>query len=87
MLKLPPKLGPLSATVPLYHVFLLPFLIAVLGPRCCTWAFSRCGKRCASHCSGCSCCRAQGPGTQASAVGALLPRMWNLLRPATEPKH
>ena len=52
--------------------------MAVLGLRCCTWAFSSCGERgvalrCAaqaSHCGGFSCCGAQALGAWASVVVA-----------------
>ena len=40
--------------------------LAVLGPRCCTWAFSSCGVW-ASHCGGVSCYR------DASGLGPLSP--------------
>ena len=52
--------------------------LAVLGPHCCSLAFSSCGERgllyrCgawASHCGGFSCCGAQALGTWASVVSA-----------------
>ena len=52
--------------------------MCVLGLRCCTQAFSSCGKQGqlsssnsqASHGGGVSCCRAQGLDTRASAVAA-----------------
>ena len=52
--------------------------MCVLGLRSCSQAFSSCGKQGqlsssdaqASHGGGFSCCRAQGLGTQASAVAA-----------------
>ena len=55
------------------------FILAALGLRCCTWAFSSCGERgllflrCgarASHCGGFSCCGARALGTWASVVVA-----------------
>ena len=66
-----------------FSVFLFIYLfiylfIAVLGLRCCTWAFSSCGERgllyssrCsarASHCRGFSCCKAWALGKRASVV-------------------
>ena len=60
------------------QIFFFFFFSAALGLGCCTQAFSSCGEqgllRCgarASHCSGFSCCRAWGLGTQASVVAAL----------------
>ena len=52
--------------------------MAVLGLRCCAWAFSSCGAQgllfhCgvqASHCGGFSCCGAQALGVRASVVVA-----------------
>ena len=63
----------------LFYLFLKIYLficfLAVLGLRCCTWAFSRagatlpCGAQ-ASHCCGFSCHGAQALGSQASVVVA-----------------
>ena len=53
------------------------FILAVLGLRCCAWAFSNCSKQellfigvWASHCGGFSCCRARALGAWASVVVA-----------------
>ena len=71
--------------------------MAVLGLRCCAWAFSICSEWglisgygvWASHCSGLSCCRAQALGVWASVLrGArayLLQDMWNISRPGIKP--
>ena len=43
--------------------------LAVLGLRCCAWAFSSCGEW-VSHCSGFSCCGARALGARAPVVVA-----------------
>ena len=79
LLCLPKKnVGPMRAGIFfLINLFIYLFL-AVLGPCCCTPAFSSCGERgllfrCgawASHCGGFSCCRARALSAWASVVVA-----------------
>ena len=64
--------------VKVFSLQLFFFFLAVLGLRCCAWAFCSCGERglrfvalCgASHCGGFSCCGVRALGTQASVVVA-----------------
>ena len=71
--------------------------LAVLGLRCCTWAFSSCDEQgllssCsawASHCGGFSCCGARALGhavVSGCGTWAQLPHgIWDLARPGVEP--
>ena len=62
----------------IFKINLFILFLAVLGLRCCAWAFSSCGEwgllfSCgarASHCGGFSCCGARALGVQASVVVA-----------------
>ena len=58
-----------------FFFFWKTYFLAVVGPRCCTWAFSSCGGRellsvvCVGlYCSGFSCCGAWVLGAQASVI-------------------
>ena len=71
-----------------YYLFLKIYLfLAVLGLRCCAWAFSSCGVL-ASHCAGFSCCGARALEHRLSSCGAqaqLLCGMWDPPGPGLEP--
>ena len=60
----------MGVQVLIWCVFFFFFPPAVLGVRCCLWAFLSHGEQ-ASHCGGSSCWGAQALGTRASVAGAV----------------
>ena len=62
--------GPGSLFIYFFKVYSFIYLfLAVLGLRCCAWAFSSCGAR-ASQCGGFSCCGARALGARTSVAVA-----------------